>query len=133
MPTTVTPPEIPMLILDSSDQAPRLARRFLAEQFREWRIDDDYVARLVVCELVTNAYRHGKAPIIVRVVRDGHDGHDGPVTVEVWDAGEGRPVIRPENHAASSGRGLLLMSELVQAWGVRPLNEGGKVAWATLR
>ncbi|TDC98466.1 ATP-binding protein [Actinomadura sp. 7K507] len=107
-----------MIVLDWSDQAPRLARRFLAEQFREWEIDDDHVARLVVCELVTNAYLHGEGPIIVRVLRDGNDG---PVTVEVWDAGEGRPVVRPENYAASSGRGLLLMSELVQAWGVRPL------------
>ncbi|WP_165959314.1 ATP-binding protein [Actinomadura sp. KC345] len=51
----------------------------------------------------------------------------------MWDAGGGRPEIRPENYAAVSGRGLLLMAELVHAWGVRPLNEGGKVVWAKLR
>ena len=129
MPTTAAQPEIPTIILDSSDQAPRLARRFLAERFREWAIGDDYVGRLVVCELVTNAYLHGEGPIIVRVFRDGYDGR---VIVEVWDAGEGRPVLRPENYAASSGRGLLLMAELVEAWGVRPLNEGGKITWAKL-
>lgn len=29
-------------------------------------------------------------------------------------------MILPENHAATSGRGLMLMAELVRAWGVRP-------------
>lgn len=130
MPTTASAPEIPTLVLDPTDQAPRLARRFLAERFREWGIADDYIGRLVICELVTNAYRHGKGPIIVRVFKDERDGR---VAVEVWDAGDGRPVIRQENRAALSGRGLLLMSELVRDWGVRPLNEGGKITWATLR
>lgn len=122
--------EVPTLVLDATDQAPRMARGFLAARFAEWGIGDDYVGRLVVCELVTNAYRHGKPPIVVRVLRDPRDGL---VVVEVWDGGEGRPVIRPENYAATSGRGLALMAQLVGAWGVRPLNEGGKVTWAKLR
>ncbi|TDE27868.1 ATP-binding protein [Actinomadura sp. 6K520] len=130
MPTTATASEVPTLVLEPTDQAPLLARRFLAERFREWGIADDYLGRLVVCELVTNAYLHGEGPIIIRVFMDERDGG---VIVEVWDAGEGRPVIGREDHAATSGRGLLLMSELVTDWGVRPLNEGGKVTWAKLR
>ncbi|XRQ12223.1 ATP-binding protein [Actinomadura welshii] len=129
MSATATHPDIPTIILDSSDQAPRLARRFVAERFREWGINDDYIGRLVVCELVTNAHLHGEGPIIVRLFQVEDDRR---VIVEVWDAGEGRPEPRPENYAASSGRGLLLMSELVEAWGVRPLNEGGKITWAKL-
>ncbi len=82
----------------------------------------------MVCELVTNSFRHGKGQIVVRIFRDERDG---PV-VEVWDAGEGRPEIQVENYAATGGRGLLLMAELVREWGVRPLNEGGKVVWAKL-
>lgn len=123
-------PEIPTLVLDPSEQAPRLARAFLAGRFREWGITDDYIGRLVVCELVTNAWRHGEGPIIVRVFLDEQEG--GPV-VEVWDGGEGRPVPRSEDHDATSGRGLQLMAELVHDWGVRPLNEGGKVVWAKCR
>ncbi|MFG2088720.1 MULTISPECIES: ATP-binding protein [unclassified Spirillospora] len=123
-------PETPTLVLDPTDEAPRLARRFLAERFAEWGIADDYVGRLVVCELVTNAWQHGKGPIVVRVFQDERDGL---VVVEVWDGGEGRPVIKPDDYAATSGRGLALMAELVQRWGVRPLNEEGKVVWAELR
>ncbi|WP_433228120.1 ATP-binding protein [Actinomadura formosensis] len=130
MSATVLAPEVPPpLVLEPTDQAPGLARRFLAERFAEWGVEDDYVGRVVVCELVTNSYLHGAGQIVVRVFRDERDGR--PV-VEVWDAGEGRPEIQPENCADVSGRGLLLMAELVHDWGVRPLNEGGKVTWAKL-
>lgn len=63
-------PEVPMIVLGSTDQAPRLARRFLAEQFARWGISEDYLGRLVVCELTTNAYKHGEGPIIVRLLLD---------------------------------------------------------------
>ena len=122
-------PEVPTIVLEPTDEAPRLARRFLADRFAEWGIADDYVGRLVVSELVTNSYRHGEGRIVVRLFRDERDGL---VVVEVWDAGEGRPVIGTENYTGTSGRGLLLMAELVRAWGVRPLNEGGKATWAKL-
>ncbi|QFG21725.1 ATP-binding protein [Actinomadura sp. WMMB 499] len=120
-------PEVPTLVLEPDDRAPGRARRFVAEHFRAWEVRDDYTARLVVSELVTNAYRHGEGAIVVRVFVDERDWL--PV-IEVWDAGEGRPVVRSENRAATGGRGLLLMSGMVHAWGVRPLNEGGKVIWA---
>ncbi|TDE32409.1 ATP-binding protein [Actinomadura sp. 6K520] len=84
--------EVPTLVLDATDQAPRLARGFLAARFAEWGIGDDYVGRLVVCELVTNAYRHGKPPIVVRVLRDPRDGL---VVVEVWECATRRLVVFP--------------------------------------
>ncbi|WP_067450500.1 ATP-binding protein [Actinomadura macra] len=131
MPATSVAPEVPLpLVLDATDRAPGLARRFLVERFREWGIADDSDGRLVVCELVTNSFLHGEGPIVVRVFRDERDGR--PV-VEVWDGGPARPVIRPESPGATSGRGLRLVAEVVEAWGVRPLNEGGKVTWAKLR
>ncbi|MFC5747072.1 ATP-binding protein [Actinomadura rugatobispora] len=119
-------PETPSLVLEPTDRAPGLARRFLVERYRELGLGDDYVGRLVVTELVTNAYRHaGGGAIVVRVFRQ-----EGLVVIEVWDQGAGLPVVRAEDHEATCGRGLLLVTELVHDWGVRPLNEEGKVIWA---
>lgn len=126
MPPTVVAPEVPEIVLEPSDRAPGLARRFVAEQFREREISDDSDVRVVVSELVTNSWVHGAGPIVVRVLRDEHDGR--PV-IEVQDGGEGQPAIQPEDDA-TCGRGLLLVSQLAVEWGTRPLLEGGKVTWA---
>ncbi|MGP4024646.1 ATP-binding protein [Actinomadura sp. 3N407] len=127
MPPTAVAPEAPTLVLEPSDRAPALARRFVAERFREWGIADDSDARVVVSELVTNSLVHGDGPIVVRVLRDERDGR--PV-IEAWDGGEGRPAVQPEDHAATCGRGLFMVSRLAVEWGTRPLLEGGKVTWA---
>ncbi|WP_171064332.1 ATP-binding protein [Actinomadura soli] len=117
-----------MLVLEATDQAPAKARRYLDERFRELGCDDHYVGRIVVTELVTNAYKHvGFGQIVVRVFPDKRDDL---IVIEVGDEGAGLPVVRDENHEATCGRGLLLIVQLVHDWGVRPLNEEGKVVWA---
>lgn len=128
MPTTALAPEVPALVLESTDRAPAQARRYLTDRFRELGHADDFVGRLVVTEMVTNAHKHvGIGHIVVRVFPDVRE----PLTViEVWDEGTALPVVRGEDHDAESGRGLLLMAQLVHDWGVRPLNEGGKIVWA---
>ncbi|TDC97311.1 ATP-binding protein [Actinomadura sp. 7K507] len=123
MSTATEAPEIPTVFLKPDSEAPRLARRFLAECFAEWGIEDDYLGRLIICELVTNSFLHGEGEIVVRVFREERDGR---VVVEVQDAGPEQPVVRPEDGGATSGRGLLLMTELVDDWGVRPLAEEGR-------
>lgn len=124
---SVPAPEIPTLLLDPDENAPALARDFLATLFREWGSADDFMARLVVCELVTNAWRHGEGQIILRVFRNVR-AH--LVVIEVWDQGDGLPVVGPEDFEATSGRGLLLMSRVVDDWGTRPIAKGGKIVWA---
>lgn len=119
--------EVPTLVLEPDDRAPGLARRFLADWFREWGSRDDYIGRVLVSELVTNSCVHGEGPVVVRVFRDERDG--GAV-IEVWDGGNGRPVVCAEDVQATSGRGVFMVSELALSWGTRPLVEGGKVTWA---
>ncbi|GGV41625.1 ATP-binding protein [Actinomadura cremea] len=120
-------PETPTLVLTPSDRAPGHARRFLSEQFRALGLVEDFVGRLVVTELVTNALKHvGFGHIVVRILPD-EPGKT--VCVEVWDEGGEFPVVRPESQDATSGRGLPLIIGLAREWGVRPLNESGKVVW----
>ncbi|GAA4239721.1 hypothetical protein GCM10022254_61040 [Actinomadura meridiana] len=91
-------------------------------------VDDDYVGRLVVTELVTNAYKHvGFGRIVVRVFPDARADL---VVIAVRDEGVGRPVVRDEDHAAVCGRGLVLVAQLAHDWGVWPLKGKGKVVWA---
>lgn len=120
-------PEIPTLLLEPNESAPALARDFVAALFLEWGSADDFMARLVVCELVTNAWRHGQGQIILRVFRDVRADL---AVIEVWDQGDGLPAVGPEDLEATSGRGLLLMSQVVDDWGTRPIAEGGKIIWA---
>lgn len=116
------------VVLESSARAPEAARKWLADVFREQNLGDDYVARTVITELVTNVHKHTSTDrIIVRLVqRDGH-----PV-VEVEDRSDEVPVVRDEDAAAESGRGLLMLSMLVEEWGYTALDKGGKVTWARL-
>ncbi|MGI5325292.1 ATP-binding protein [Actinomadura nitritigenes] len=84
--------EVPTLVLEPDDRAPGLARRFLAEWFREWGSRDDYIGRVLVSELVTNSCVHGEGPVVVRVFRDERDG--GAV-IEVWECATRRSVVSP--------------------------------------
>jgi anti-sigma regulatory factor (Ser/Thr protein kinase) len=115
-------------VIESSARAPELARSWLAGVFREWNLGDDYVARTVITELVTNVHKHTSTErIVVRLLlREGH------AVVEVEDRSDEVPVVRDEDETAESGRGLLMLSMLVQEWGYRALAQGGKVTWARL-
>ncbi|WP_043378417.1 ATP-binding protein [Streptomyces mutabilis] len=104
------------------------ARAFAREALVGWgargRVDD---VVLCVSELATNALLHGVPPgrgFLLRLLPCG----DG-VRVEVHDSGGGVPAapLDPDG-ADEGGRGLLLVSELADKWGVTE-REPGKVVW----
>jgi anti-sigma regulatory factor (Ser/Thr protein kinase) len=115
---------------ESSDRAAMEARAFVAATFTRWGVTEHYMARLVVSELVTNAYRYGEGGIRVRLCMGGL--HGLPV-VEVYDRGSEMPTMLPQNHASINGRGLPTIADICDAWGVRPVEGGGKVVWARLK
>lgn len=83
-------------------------------------------AELVVSELVTNAVLHARTPIEVRLTVRAD-----LVRIEVHDGAARRPTRRYFSDEATSGRGLRLVEDLCDAWGVE-LDGAGKTVWAEL-
>ena len=89
---------------------------------------DPVGAALVATELVTNAVRHGTAPITLDLRSDG-----ASLTVEVTDCGGGavRRIPADERRSRQSGGlGLMIVEMLARDWGVRRSPGGGKTVWA---
>jgi anti-sigma regulatory factor (Ser/Thr protein kinase) len=86
-------------------------------------------AQLLVSEVVTNAVMHGSPPLSILVGCRGPDG----LLVEVGDGSTARPQERTPSAADESGRGIALLNQLADEWGVQPLPESGKKVWFTLR
>ncbi|MEU7431915.1 ATP-binding protein [Streptomyces sioyaensis] len=113
-----------------------LAREFARTALTEW--DLDHLAEdvlLCVSELVTNALLHGVPPGRGYRLRLSLDEH-GLLRVEVHDSGDGEPhvpVWAPYGgEEGESGRGLLLVSALADAWGVGE-RVPGKIVWCEFR
>ncbi|MCF1643814.1 SpoIIE family protein phosphatase [Streptomyces indiaensis] len=82
-----------------------------------------FAAELILSELITNAVRHGAAPIRVRLL------YGRTLICEVSDASNTAPHLRRAASTDEGGRGLFLVAQLSQSWGTRYLPEG-KVIWA---
>ncbi|MCM3923038.1 SpoIIE family protein phosphatase, partial [Frankia sp. AiPs1] len=79
---------------------------------------------LVLSELTSNAVRHGRPPLSVRLRRLGDRA-----VVEVADGGGRLPRRRHASPDDEAGRGLDLVSRLAVRHGFRPIPDG-KVVWA---
>ncbi|MGW1398744.1 ATP-binding protein [Streptomyces sp. NPDC002405] len=87
---------------------------------------------LLLSELMTNAYRHAKAPgreIRARCVLS----EEGRLRVSVTDANDTLPTPREASPEDESGRGLALVETLANDWGAEPREAGiGKTVWFEL-
>jgi anti-sigma regulatory factor (Ser/Thr protein kinase) len=115
------------LDLDPDPMAARAARRFVTATLAEWHLEhltDDVLS--VVTELVTNATQHAATTSQLAL-----RSHPGRLMVEVADC-DGR-IPRPAVTQAMDERhrGLLIVAQLSQRWGVRP-TERGKIVWAEM-
>ncbi|WP_333778770.1 PAS domain S-box protein [Streptomyces sp. IBSBF 3136] len=84
-------------------------------------------ALLLLSETLTNAVQHAEGPVALRLCRTATD-----LTVEVSDHSPHLPQPRLAAQFEESGRGLLLVRNLAESWGVRPTDEG-KTTWFTLK
>jgi hypothetical protein len=90
--------------------------------------DLGWTATLIVSELAANAALHARGDQFRVEVSTGSDG----VRLEIHDMSLRLPQQRSYSHEATTGRGLKLVSELAQEWGVEP-TASGKIVWALLR
>jgi GAF domain-containing protein/anti-sigma regulatory factor (Ser/Thr protein kinase) len=112
--------------LEADPAAVSRARANVARQLAVWGLEElDFLAELVVSELVTNAIRYGRPPIRLRLI------HDRTLLCEVSDAGSTTPHLRRARVFDEGGRGLLLVAQLAERWGTRHARRG-KTVWAEL-
>lgn len=111
------------LDLPLSPASSRLAREFVISVTE---VAEDARMAVVVTELVSNAVIHARSRPHLSV---GFDGD--AVVIQVADDGPGRPVLQSVDSVETSGRGLALVDQMAESWGVAPRPEGnGKVVWA---
>ncbi len=115
------------LQLRAKPESAGLARRFIESTLAEWGCEalvDS--ARLVVSELASNAVGHGRASFDLRVIL-----LPDRLCVEVTDDSDERLHRRRSEDYDISGRGIAIVENLADSWGVkdRPV---GKTVWFEL-
>lgn len=109
--------------------APRQARWWLASLLREHGLNHEvHDVMVMLSELATNAVKHAGSTFEVGAAYDGRR-----LRVEVFDADPRVPQVQWVPAGATSGRGLLIVETLSDAWGVVAVEGGGKAVWFELR
>jgi anti-sigma regulatory factor (Ser/Thr protein kinase) len=104
----------------SAGEARRLLRDALPGEASEEAVD---AAALALSEIVTNALVHAGTPMRLRVIIA-----PPAVRVELADGSVHLPLPRDYSRAAGTGRGLHMVTEVVDQWGAHH-DEDGKVVW----
>ena len=112
--------------LSNSAESVRLSRTVVRRILASCPPEFVESASLLTDELVTNAIRHGRAPIVLTIRFDAQI-----LVIEVVDCGRGQPVPRRVDASAERGRGLRIVDEVADEWGVHQLPEGKRV-WCRL-
>ncbi|MFD6721479.1 SpoIIE family protein phosphatase [Streptomyces sp. NPDC060131] len=100
------------------------ARALVTAQLTEWGLENlAATTELIVSELVTNALRHGVAPVTLRLIRHR------VLVCEVSDASDTAPRMRHARATDEGGRGLFIVARLSWKRGTRYSAEG-KIVWA---
>jgi anti-sigma regulatory factor (Ser/Thr protein kinase) len=102
------------------------ARRFVRDALSGHARDILDAAELMTSELATNCVQHAQTCFELAI-----DDAERHIRVEVRDTGQGRPVRQSPAPTDRTGRGLLIVEAMSEAWGIEP-SSAGKTVWFTL-
>ncbi|BBC34798.1 Phosphoserine phosphatase RsbU [Streptomyces graminofaciens] len=131
--TAVRPPVRRTALTVAQAEPERIAgaRQQVRELLHDWACDDQaHSAVLLVSETLTNVLVHTDADALLVAEMTGENGKRR-LRIEVMDTSDDLPHKRRPGELASSGRGLVLMELLADAWGVDPRGDG-KSIWFEL-
>ena len=115
------------VLLPPDTESPRRARRFIEDALSDGAPAEVVeLAVLLVSEVVTNAVLHARSAVRIAITWDNRR-----LRVEVADKSPATPVARQFAADSGTGRGLMLIEELSDAWGTSPVGDG-KVVWFEL-
>ncbi len=104
------------------------ARRLVEDELGPAGAGEDTMlhTQLVVTELVTNAARHAQTPVELTIIPGA-----GRVRIEARDGSAATPTP-PHVDTPTRHRGVHLIEDLSEGWGVETQDAGGKVVWCEL-
>jgi anti-sigma regulatory factor (Ser/Thr protein kinase) len=111
----------------SSVSSVRAARVFVTETLTGAPKAAVADAVLVVSELAANAVTHASSAFTICVEQT-----PSHVRIEVRDRGAGEPRQQHPGSEQPYGRGLHIVNELTDDWGIDTHPEGGKTVWVDL-
>ena len=107
--------------LPGAPSSARVARRLVQRVLREWDLlglEDQAV--ILANELATNALLHARGALCLELTRCA-----GAVRISLFDTSPARPARRRAGPFAGSGRGLTMVADHADRWGV----EGAAAPW----
>lgn len=115
------------LYLPHESHSAGVARGWVREVISGWLSPDAVQdALLLTTELVANAILHGAPDVYLHSRLDEGER----LRVQVFDTSPLMPRLR--GAAAGGGRGLTIVDETAERWGVLPGADGGKAVWFEL-
>jgi anti-sigma regulatory factor (Ser/Thr protein kinase) len=114
--------DVDMLLTPVPQSVTEVRRVARAAVSAPWSSDGVEVIALCATELVANAIRYGRPPISFSL-----RAQPEAVTIEVTDTGDELPTPRDPGPGDQHGRGLRIVEQLAEQWGVDRLPEGKRV------
>jgi anti-sigma regulatory factor (Ser/Thr protein kinase) len=116
------------LRLEHGIHAPAHARRWIIQRCREWQCEDlADAAALLITELVTNVFLHARTACLIQAAF-----HRSTLEVSVTDWDPHELSVHPSSASAESGRGLVILQAVADAWGTQRPDASAKRVWFQL-